>query len=322
MYLPEITLALFSIFNILRLGSYLPQILRVAADNEGAKAISYSTWSLWIGANASTAAYAVVNIADMTLFIVSAMNAIGCALVVGLTALKRRRHAEGGRIGTRMSKFTPIDDRLYAYMLAHEPPEHEQLRALREHTERLPNGRMQITPEQGHLLALLVGLMGARRVLEIGTFTGYSAMAMALGLPIGGRLVACDISEKWTRVARTYWQRAGVEDKIDLHIAPALDTLALLEARSGADQFDLAFIDADKLSYDSYYEGCLRLVRPGGLIVLDNMLRRGRVADPLDADADTLALRAMNSKVVGDERIDRVLLPIASGMTLARRRDH
>jgi predicted O-methyltransferase YrrM len=219
-----------------------------------------------------------------------------------------------------MSKFTPMDDRVYAYMLAHEPPEHEQLRALREHTERLPNGRMQITPEQGHLLALLVALMGTRRVLEIGTFTGYSAMAMALALPIGGRLVACDVSEEWAGVARTYWQRAGVADKIDLHIALAIDTLARLEARGGADQFDLAFIDADKLSYEGYYEYCLRLVRPGGVIVLDNMLRRGRVADPLDVDADTVALRAMNSKILGDERVDRVLLPIASGMTLARRR--
>ena len=219
-----------------------------------------------------------------------------------------------------MSKFTPIDDRLYAYMLAHEPPEHEQLRALREYTERLPNGRMQITPEQGHLLALLVRLMGARRVVEIGTFTGYSALAMALALPTGGRLVACDNSEEWTLVARTYWQRAGIANKIDLRIAPALDTLALLQARGGVDQFDLAFIDADKPSYESYYEFCLRLVRPGGLVVLDNMLRRGRVADPLDVDVDTVALRSMNKKVLGDERVDRVLLPIASGMTLARRR--
>jgi O-methyltransferase len=219
-----------------------------------------------------------------------------------------------------MNKFTPIDDRLYAYMLAHEPPEHDQLRALREYTRRLPNGRMQITPEQGHLLALLVRLMAAQRVLEIGIFTGYSAMAMALALPIGGRLVACDISEEWTRVAHSYWQRAGVADKIDLHIAPALDTLALLEARSGVDQFDLAFIDADKPGYNSYYDFCLRLVRPGGLILLDNMLRRGRVADPLDVDADTVALRALNSKIAFDERVDRVLLPVASGMTLARRR--
>jgi len=142
----------------------------------------------------------------------------------------------------------------------------------------------------------------------------------ALALPIDGRLVACDISEQWTRIARTHWQRAGVGDKIDLRIAPALDTLALLEQRNAADQFDLAFIDADKTSYDAYYEFALRLVRPGGLIVLDKMLRRGRVADPNECDADTLALRNMNTKIAVDERVDRVLLPIASGMTLARRR--
>lgn len=219
-----------------------------------------------------------------------------------------------------MSKFTPIDDRLYAYLLAHEPPEHEHLQALRERTQQMPDGRMQITPEQGHLLALLVRLMGARCVLEIGTFTGYSAMAMALAMPIGGRLVACDISEEWTGIARTYWQRSGVADKIDLRLAPALDTLAQLERQSGADQFDLAFIDADKPGYDAYYEAALRLVRPGGLILLDNMLRRGRVADPNETDADTVALQRLNTKIAGDERVDRVLLPIASGMTLARRR--
>jgi predicted O-methyltransferase YrrM len=217
-------------------------------------------------------------------------------------------------------KFTRIDERLHRYLLAHQAPEHEQLRALRLRTEVMADARMQITREQGHLLALLIRLMGARRILEIGTFTGYSALAMALALPIGGRLVACDISEQWTRVARTYWQRAGVADTIDLHIAPALDTLALLEAQSGVDQFDLAFIDADKPGYNNYYERCLRLVRPGGLILLDNMLRRGRVADPLDVDADTVALRALNSKIAVDERVDRVLLPVASGMTLARRR--
>jgi O-methyltransferase len=219
-----------------------------------------------------------------------------------------------------MSKFTSIDARLYAYLLAHEPPEHDQLKALREFTQQLPDGRMQITVEQGHLLALLVRLIGAQRVLEIGAFTGYSALAMALALPVGGLLVACDISEEWTGIARSYWQRAGVADKIDLRIAPALDTLAQLERKGAADQFDMAFIDADKPSYDAYYESALRLVRPGGLVVLDNMLRRGRVADPSNGDADTIALRNMNIKIAVDERMDRVLLPIASGMTLARRR--
>jgi predicted O-methyltransferase YrrM len=219
-----------------------------------------------------------------------------------------------------MSKFTAIDERLYAYLLAHEPREHQQLRALREYTQQIPGGRMQITPEQGHLLALLVRLIGAQRVLEIGTFTGYSALAMALALPADGRLTACDINEEWTGVARSYWQRAGVADKVDLRIAPALATLAQLEGEGGLDGFDLVFIDADKTGYDAYYETALRLVRPGGLIVLDNMLRRGRVADPCDGEADTIALRSMNTKIAADERVDRVLLPIASGMTLARRR--
>jgi predicted O-methyltransferase YrrM len=219
-----------------------------------------------------------------------------------------------------MTKFTPVDDRLYAYMLAHQAREHVHLRALREYTQQMPSGRMQITPEQGHLLALLVRLIGARRVLEIGTFTGYSALAMALALPADGRLIACDISEECTGIARAYWQRAGVADRIDLRIAPAPTTIGRLEREGALDAFDLVFIDADKTGYDAYYEGALRLVRPGGLIVLDNMLRRGRVADPCDGDADTVALRNMNTKIAVDDRVDRVLLPIASGMTFARRR--
>jgi predicted O-methyltransferase YrrM len=205
-------------------------------------------------------------------------------------------------------------------MLAHEPPEHEELRALRQHTREMPDGRMQITQEQGHLLALLARLIAARRTLEIGTFTGYSALAVALALPADGQVVACDISEKWTSIAWPYWQRAGVAGKIELRIAPALDTLRQLESDGAVDAFDLAFIDADKTGYDDYYETALRLVRPGGAIVLDNMLRRGRVADPHEIDADTVSLRLLNTKIAGDGRVDRVLLPIGSGMTLARRR--
>jgi O-methyltransferase len=192
------------------------------------------------------------------------------------------------------------------------------LSALREHTEAMSEGFMQTTPEQGHLLALLVRLVGARRILEIGTFTGTSALAMALALPPDGRVVTCDTDERSTTIARQYWQRAGVADKIELKIAPALETLSRLE--SDWNRFDLAFIDADKTEYDVYYEGALRLVRPGGLIVLDNMLRRGRVAHPNEADADTVALRRLNTKIAADHRVDRVLLPIATGMTLARRR--
>ena len=213
-----------------------------------------------------------------------------------------------------------MDERLYAYLLAHEPPEHEELRALREHTQDMPDGRMQITPEQGDLLALLARLMTARRTLEIGTFTGYSTLAVALALPSDGEIVACDINSEWAMIGQPFWNRAGVADKIDLRIAPALATLTDLECHNGRSAFDFAFIDADKTGYDAYYEHVLRLVRPGGLIVLDNMLRRGRVADPNEADADTLALRELNVKIAGDERVDRVLLPIATGMTLARRR--
>ena len=220
-----------------------------------------------------------------------------------------------------MSKFTAIDDQLYAYLLAHEPPEHDQLRALRQYTQKMPNGRMQIAAEQGHFLALFVRLIGARRNYRNRYFYRVQpALAMALAIPPGGRLTACDINEEWTAIARTFWQRARVADKIHLHIAPALDTLAMLEQKVRVDQFDLAFIDADKTGYDAYYEGTLRLVRAGGLIVLDNMLRRGRVADPNETDADTRALRQLNTKIARDERVDRVLLPIASGMTFARRR--
>jgi predicted O-methyltransferase YrrM len=219
-----------------------------------------------------------------------------------------------------MSKYTPMDDRLYAYLVAHQAPEHPQLKSLRERTSLLPDARMQISPEQGHLLGLLVRLIAARHVLEIGTFTGYSALAMALALPLGGRLTACDVSEEWTSIAREHWAQAGVADRIDLRLAPAFETLAGLEKEGGKARFDLAFIDADKTGYDAYYEGALRLVRSGGLIILDNTLRRGRLANPCENDADTVALRAINTKIAGDERVDRVLLPIASGMTLARQR--
>ena len=217
-------------------------------------------------------------------------------------------------------KITTVDDRLHGYLLAHQPPEHRELRALRERTQVMADARMQVTREQGHLLALLVRLTGARRCLEIGTFTGYSALAMALALPADGRLVTCDISEDWTAIAKQHWRHANVAGIIDLRVAHAVDTLVRLEQDQGTDQFDLAFIDADKTGYDSYYESALRLVRPGGLIVLDNMLRRGRVADPAVSDADTVALRALNDKIATDQRVDFVLLSIASGMTIARRR--
>ncbi|WP_298366386.1 class I SAM-dependent methyltransferase [uncultured Bradyrhizobium sp.] len=217
-------------------------------------------------------------------------------------------------------KITGVDQRLHDYLLIHRAPEHPELAALREATQQLPEGIMQITPEQGHLLALLVRLMTARRTLEIGTFTGYSALAVALALPADGRLVTLDIDDAWPSIGHEYWQRAGVAGKIEVKIASAVETLRQLENDGAAASFDLAFIDADKPGYDDYYESALRLVRPGGLIVLDNMLRRGRVADPTVTDDDTVALRKLNKKIAADERVDRILLPIATGMTFARRR--
>ena len=180
--------------------------------------------------------------------------------------------------------------------------------------------RMQITPEQGHLLGFLARLIGARRTLELGTFTGYSALAMALALPDQGRVVTCDINIEWVDIGRPYWAKAGVADRIEIMIGPAADTLERIN-REGAQPFDLAFIDADKAGYDHYYERTLRLVRPGGLIVLDNILQRGRVADARETDADTVSVRGLNAKIAGDERVDRVILAVGDGMTLVRRRN-
>ena len=204
------------------------------------------------------------------------------------------------------------------YVVDAHPAEHPVLAKLRESTGRMKNAGMQIAPEQGHLLAFLIHLTGARRVLEIGTFTGYSALAMALALPEDGTVVALDVSEEWTAIGRQHWQEAGVAGKIDLRIAPALETLAVLEAEAQG-RFDLAFIDAHKPEYGAYYEACLKLVRVGGLIVFDNMLQGGDVVDPSEAGDGVLAIRALNAKLVVDDRIEAVLLPVGDGMTLARR---
>jgi predicted O-methyltransferase YrrM len=187
---------------------------------------------------------------------------------------------------------------------------------LRDETFATGRSGMQIGPDQGQFLGFLVGLLGARRVLEIGTFTGYSALAMARALPADGRLDACDVNREWTDIGRRYWAEAGLADRITLHLGPALDTIAGFSP----DSFDLAFIDADKTSYDAYYEACLRLVRPGGVVALDNMLWSGTVADMTDMHPDTLALRALNAKIQADERVDMSLLPIGDGLMLARRR--
>jgi len=213
-----------------------------------------------------------------------------------------------------------LDDSLYAYLQANEPPEHPELAKLREVTKAMPRGRMQIAPEQGHFLAFLVRLIGARRTLEIGTFTGYSALAVALALPADGRVVGCDRSEEWVSVGRPFWARAGVAGKIDIRIGPAVDSLRQLEQEGAGGSFDLAFIDADKESMDAYYESSLRLVRPGGLIVLDNMFQGGRLIDPGNTEPRTEIVRRLNAKIAADDRVDRVLLPVGDGMSLVRRR--
>ena len=191
---------------------------------------------------------------------------------------------------------------------------------LREETASLPQAGMQIGPDQGALLALLVRLLGVRAGLEIGTFTGYSALAMAAALPEDGRLVTCDVSEEWTRIARRAWDAAGVARRIELRLGPAAATLERLLEERGPACFDLAFIDADKPGYDGYYEACLRLVRPGGLVAIDNMLWNGRVADPANQEPSTAVIRALNLKIRDDPRVDSCLLTIGDGLMLARPR--
>jgi predicted O-methyltransferase YrrM len=213
-----------------------------------------------------------------------------------------------------------LDDRLYDYLLRVSLREDEVLRRLREETLAMAEARMQIAPEPGQFMALLVRLIGAARVIEIGTFTGYSALAMARAMAPGARLVACDVSEEWTDVARRYWREAGVAERIELHLRPAMETLgALVEAGQGG-SFDLAFIDADKERYHAYYEWVLRLLRPGGLVCVDNTLWGGSVTDPAKDDTDTRAIRAFNAALHEDPRIDLSLVPIGDGLTLARKR--
>jgi caffeoyl-CoA O-methyltransferase len=211
----------------------------------------------------------------------------------------------------------PMDARLYAYLQEHSLREHPVLRELREATAGMRHAGMQISPEQGQFMALLARMVNARRTLEIGVFTGYSSLAVALALPPDGQVIACDVSEEWTSMARRYWEKAGVADRIDLRLAPAVKTLdALLEAGE-AGRFDFAFIDADKSRYGDYYERCLKLLRRGGLIVADNTLWSGKVADANVQDEDTKALRAFNDALHRDGRVAVSLLPIGDGVTLA-----
>lgn len=218
------------------------------------------------------------------------------------------------------TKSTLITDSLYDYILGNSLREPAVLRQLREETARYSLANMQIAPEQGQFMALLVELTGAGKILEIGVFTGYSSTSLALALPADGKLTACDISKKHTDVARRYWEQAGVARKVDLRLGPALDTLDNLLAEGLAGSYDLAFIDADKANYDGYYERALRLLRRGGLILIDNVLWSGQVADPAFDDEDTRAIRALNQKIHADSRVSISLLPVADGLTLALKR--
>ena len=218
------------------------------------------------------------------------------------------------------ARTLPLDDRLQRYVAAHGARETAVQRELRRVTQRMPRASMQIGAEQGALLQVLVRLLGARRCLEIGTFTGYSALAVALALPQDGRIVCCDTSEEWTTIARRYWKRAGVAAKIDLRIAPALATLDALLRQGKAGMFDFAFIDADKSNYAGYYERCLKLVRRGGLIAADNTLWGGSVVDPRNKTVDARAIRAFNRQLLRDRRVSIALVPVGDGMTLAIRR--
>jgi caffeoyl-CoA O-methyltransferase len=213
-----------------------------------------------------------------------------------------------------------LTDRTYQYLLDVSLREAPVLRDLRAATASHPMVVMQISPEQGQFMAMLVRLTGARRCLEVGVFTGYSSLAVALALPADGQIIACDIDEDFTGMAVDFWRKAGVENKIQLKLAPAVETLDALLSDGQARQFDFAFIDADKVNYQHYYDRLLELIRPGGLIAVDNTLWSGQLADPEVDDADTLALRSFNKSLHGDDRVDLSMVPIGDGLTLARKR--
>jgi caffeoyl-CoA O-methyltransferase len=213
-----------------------------------------------------------------------------------------------------------LDDDLVDYFRAVSLREPAVLRRLRDETAPLPRSQMQISPEEGQFFTLLIELIGAKKALEIGTFTGYSALAVARALPADGTLLCCDVSEEWTSIARRYWAEAGVADKIDLRLAPAAQTLQTLLDDGQAGTFDFAFVDADKTEYDTYYELTLQLLRRGGLMAIDNVLSYGRVAKPAYQDPSLQAIRALNEKLRDDERVTISLLPFADGITLALKR--
>jgi predicted O-methyltransferase YrrM len=212
-----------------------------------------------------------------------------------------------------------LDDRLYDYLVQFGTRESDLLKDLRNETAKLPGAGMQIGPEQGAFMGLLVELIGAKRALEVGTFTGYSSLCIAGAMPADGKLICCDVSEEYTKVARDYWRRAGLESKIELRLGPAVATLDALIA-ANVELFDFVFIDADKTNYSNYYDRAIQLVRPGGLIAIDNVLWGGAVADPKENDEDTLAIRAVNQQVRNDDRVTLALAPLGDGLTLARKR--
>jgi caffeoyl-CoA O-methyltransferase len=214
-------------------------------------------------------------------------------------------------------KFTPLDDRLYGYLLAHRSPDDDVVRELRDETARLGgHAVMQISPDQATLLRILVAATGARRAIEVGTFTGFSALAIARGLPPDGRLLCLDVSEEWTAIARRAWARAGVASRIELRLGPAAETLRALP---GTPAFDFAFIDADKKGYPVYWDEILLRLRPGGLVAVDNVLWEGEVVQPDKRGEDVDAIRQFNEMVLADTRVESVMLAVADGLTLARK---
>ena len=210
-----------------------------------------------------------------------------------------------------------LEERVRDYLLTTGLREPAILRKLRAATAPLPRASMQISPEVGQLLGILVRILGARRCLEIGTFTGYSALAVALALPENGRLIACDVSEEWTAIARRFWREAGVAGRVELRLGPAIETLDKLIASGESGRFDFAFIDANKSDYDGYYERALELLRPGGVVAIDNVLWGGSVADPAARDRDTMAIKALNRKIHADRRVAMAMMPLGDGLTLA-----
>ena len=216
------------------------------------------------------------------------------------------------------SRSLGLTDKVYTYLINNSLRESPACSALRKATEEIEYSTMQVSPEQGQFMAFLVSLLHVRKAIEVGTYTGYSALCVAQALPKDGKLIACDISQQWTSVGRKYWKKAGVEDKIDLRIAPALDTLTSLQGEAGT--FDFAFIDADKVNYLQYYELVLTLLRPGGIVLIDNVLWSGSVADEDNQEESTQAIRAVNAHLHADHRVDISMLPVGDGLTLARKR--